>query len=150
MSEAPKENRFDIRNTLLTGLVFGITFFGINKVLGRFFKRDEDWGIATLKSENTISDLHTQGKKDKQLSMNFHLNNTILEFARQERETTAKRYQRYHIIPFLNSYLKKKYKESKIFHENAFKLTRAIYQESDEYKKTRGYSDFAEAKSNWQ
>ena len=43
MSEEEKtKNGFDIRNTLLTGLVFGVTFFGINKVLGRFFKRDDD------------------------------------------------------------------------------------------------------------
>lgn len=74
-----------------------------------------------MKSETTIRELHTQGKPDRQLSMNFDEENEELEYYRKLRLSH----------PHIREYAK--------LHQLQFKITRTLYQMSDEYKKTRGY-----------
>ena len=92
-----------------------------------------------MKSKPTIGDLHTNGKPDKNLSTHFLMNNIILEEHRKLRANAILLYTKWHRIPLLNSYLRKKMRKAREIHQDQFRRTREIYQQSDEHKKTRGY-----------
>ena len=75
------------------------------------------------RSEITIEKLHTQGKLDKQLSRSFNFENALLDKARRTailRKNSPYTREYFHLLNL------------------QYKITRAIYQQSDEYKKTRG------------
>lgn len=75
------------------------------------------------KSENTIENLHTHGKLDKKLSRNFYDEKKLLDKARRK------------IILGLHSPHRKELHKILVLQ---WKITRTIFQQSDEYKETKG------------
>jgi len=83
--------------------------------------------------------LSIDGKVDNDLSLNFNFQNKFLNSDKEKSLASIVKYRKYRRIPFLNKYLHNKQREAYKIQSEQFKLTRSIYQRSDEYKATRGY-----------
>jgi len=83
--------------------------------------------------------LSINGSPNKQLTLLFNEADILLELHRKERYKAEMRYIRFSRIPYIRKILKNKIKPLREKHEKQFKLTRKIYQNSDEFKATRGY-----------
>ena len=83
--------------------------------------------------------LSINGSPNKQLTILFNEADILLEQYRQERHRVEMRYIRFSRIPYIRKILKNKIKPLREKHEKQFKLTRKLYQNSDEFKATRGY-----------
>ena len=87
----------------------------------------------------TYQSLHINNKRDFQLSLDYDEGKERLEVLRLERIRTRKHWLRVYKIPIIRTYFVNRARTAKQAHREQFKKTRAIFQESDEYKKTRGF-----------
>ena len=83
--------------------------------------------------------LSINGSPNKQLTILFNEADILLELYRKERHKAEMKYIKFSRIPYIRKILKNKIKPLREKHEKQFKLTRKLYQNSDEFKATRGY-----------
>ena len=90
-------------------------------------------------TEDAAIILSINDSPNKELTFLFHEADRLLEQYRKERYKAEMRYIRFSRIPYIRKILKNKIKPLRTKHEKQFKLTRKLYQNSDEFKATRGY-----------
>jgi len=88
---------------------------------------------------SNLKTLSLGGKVNKELSTAFHKADELLEEYRVQRQTAEIKYIKFARYPIINKILKNRIAPLRYKHEKQFRCVRELYQNSDEYKATRGY-----------